>query len=280
MTAGGETVRLAVVQPRAFRGKDESRNVDAALGYLDQAAQGGAKIVCFPEGYPGPANPEREYRSIPHIQSKAKEHRIHVVASRIERADTGRGHHMVLYLVGPDGEIHGRYRRTTPEGPYVYKDIEDWQFDYVVGDELPVFETIHGRLGLLVCSEVYAPELARILALKGAELVLMPAGALLNEMLPTWRTMVWARAIENLMYTAACQNIFGVEEGVAMIAGPEEVLAQSGRPGVLIVDLDMDRIRWLRDQDEKIEMPKQYRVMPGTLRWRRPQLYQKNFSTW
>lgn len=254
--------------------------MDAALNYITQAVRAGAQLVCFPEGYPGPSNPAHAYDGLSPLREAARKHGIHIVASRIQPAAVGIGHHMCLHLLDPGGEVQGTYRRTTPEGPYVYKDIPDWQFEYVMGDELPVFETPHGRVGLLVCSEIYTPELSRILALKGAELILMPAGALLNEMLPPWRTMVWARAIENLMYTAACQNLFGVEEGVAIIAGPEEVLAQSSAPGVLVADLDMDRIRWLRGQDEKIEMPKQYRVVPGTLRWHRPALYRKNYAAW
>jgi predicted amidohydrolase len=85
--------------------------------------------------------------------------------------------------------------------------------------------------------------------------------------------MLQARAIENLIYTAACQNMYGVEEGVGMICGPEGVLAEDGGEAVIIADLDMERLEWLRDQDEKLEMPKKYRVVPGTLRWRRPDLY-------
>jgi predicted amidohydrolase len=276
----GVQVRLAVVQPRTFRGREADRNVEAGLRYLDEAVRIGAQIICFPEGYPGPANPRHDYDAMEPLQAKARSNGVFVVASRIEPVAHGPGHHMVLHLIGPEGAILGTYRRTTPLGPYIYKDIDDWQFDYVVGDELPVIETMHGRIGLLVCSEVYAPELARILALKGAELLLAPAGALLNELLPTWRAMVWARAIENLMYTAACQNIYGVEEGVAVIAGPEGVLAESTQPGVLVADLDIDRIRWLRGQDERIEMPKQYRVVPGTLRWPRADLFRKNLASW
>ncbi len=273
-------LRLAVVQPRTFRGEEAERNVECAARYIAQAAEAGAQIVCFPEGYPGPSNPAHSYDGLVAVQDEAHQHGIYVVASRIEPAAREEGHHMVLHLIGPDGRVCGTYRRTTPVGPYVYRDIPDWQFTYVAGDALPVFPTPLGSVGLLVCSEVYAPELPRLLALKGAEVVLMPAGALLNELLATWRTMVWARAIENLMYTATCQNIFGVEEGVAMVAAPECVLAQRAAPGVLTADLDMDRIRWLRAQDEKIEMPKQYRVVPGTLRWHRHDLYRRNYPDW
>jgi predicted amidohydrolase len=273
-------LRLAVVQPRTFRGKESERNVEEAARYIAQAAEAQAQVICFPEGYPGPSNPAHTYSSLEAVQDKAQQHGVYVVASQIEPAHTGEGYYMALRLIGPDGHACGTYRRTTPMGPYIYRDIPDWQFTYIASDALPIFPTPFGSVGLLICSEVYAPELSRLLALKGAEVVLIPAGALINELLPTWRIMVWARAIENLMYTATCQNIFGVEDGVAMVAGPECILAQRVTPGILTADLDMDRIRWLRGQDEKIEMPKQYRVVPGIVRWHRPDLYRKNYPDW
>jgi predicted amidohydrolase len=70
------------------------------------------------------------------------------------------------------------------------------------------------------------------------------------------------------MFVGASQNLYGVEEGLGMLAGPESVIAQSSVPGVIIGDLDLARLRWLRAQQEKIEMPKQYRVVPGTLSWK------------
>ena len=146
--------------------------------------------------------------------------------------------------------------------------------------DLPVFDTEFGKIGVLICSEVYAPELARILALKGAEIVFFPAGALINELMPTWKNMVWARAIENLMYTAACQNLYGVEEGVAMLCSPEAVLAEDRGEAVLVAEADLDRVRWLRESEQKIEIPKQYKVVPGLLRWRRPAIYRSNCEDW
>ena len=43
--------------------------------------------------------------------------------------------------------------------------------------------------------------------------------------------------------------------------------------GLLVADLDLDRLQFLRDEDERIEFPKRYETIPGVLRWRRPELY-------
>lgn len=267
-------IRLAAVQPRSGAGSDEERNARQALDWLDRAAETGADLVLFPEGYPGPANPTSSYDVFPALAERAAAHRVHVVASRIEPAEN-RGHYMTLHLIDDSGRTVGVYRRTSPHGPYVYHDIDAWGFDYVASPELPaVFETRLGRIGMLVCSELYVPELSRLLAVGGADVILYPAGGAINELLASWRTLVWARAIENLVFTAATQNLYAAgEEGVATIAAPEGVLASSWGEGLVVADLDFDRLEFLRSEDERIEFPKRYHTIPGMLRFRRPELY-------
>jgi predicted amidohydrolase len=262
------------VQPRSHTGADEHRNVADALSWMRRASAAGADLVLFPEGYPGPTNPVNEFDALGPLSAAAAELRLHVVAGAIEDAGDG-AHHVVLRLIDDRGVVAPPYRRTSPHGPYIYRDIDAWGFDYVAADDNPpVYDTRLGRIGLLVCSEVYVPELARSLALRGAETILFPAGGAINELLETWRTMVWARAIENLVHTAAVQNLYADgEEGVGLIAAPEGVLARSAGEGLLVADLDSERLAFLRAREERIEFPKPYRTIPGVLRWRRPELY-------
>ncbi len=266
------TVRIAAVQPRSSSGAEEHRNGSEALAWLDKAAAAGADLVVFPEGYPGPVNPGSSYDAFGPLQQRAAALRLHVVASRIVPVEGG--HALELALIDDTGRIAGSYRRTTPVGPYIYHDIDAWGFDYVEADQPPqVVETRLGRIGLLVCSEVFPPELSRLLALQGADIIVYPAGGAINELLPAWRTLVWARAIENLAFTVACQNLYGDEQGVATIASPEKVLAQSAGEGLVVADLDFERLAFLRAESERIEFPKRYATIPGVMRWRRPELY-------
>jgi predicted amidohydrolase len=267
-------MRVALIQPRSGSGADEQRNFEDALEWLARAAEAGADLVVFPECYPGPANPMNSYDAIGPIAERAAELSVHVIAGRIEPADGDR-YYVTLHLIDDEGETVGVYRRTTPAGPYIYRDIPAWDFDYVEGAEEPaVYDTKIGKIGMLVCSEVYAPELSRVLALKGADLIVYPVGGSVNELLASWRTILHARAIENLVYTAACQNLYDEgEEGVGQVAGPEGVLEQRTDAGMVIADLDMDRLEFLRAEDEKVEFPKRYATVPGLLRWRRPELY-------
>jgi len=268
-------VRLAVIQPRTRLGEDEATNVEEAMRYIDAAAARGADLVLFPETYPGPWTAALRYDPREALAARARAAGVYVVAGTTEPVPGTRdGYHIVCLFIGPDGKLIGKYRRTCPRGPYLYQGGPFWDFNYTEADDLPVFETALGSIGILICSEVYVPELARILALKGAEILLFPTGRVV-EFNENWLTLVRARAIENLAITATCQNLIG-NEGMAMIASPERVLAGSAAEGLLVADVDLDRVRELRGMTPEISGSGSFKTIPGVASFRRPELFRKN----
>jgi len=178
----------------------------------------------------------------------------------------------------PDGRAPARYRRTHPNGPWIYTGGTAWEFQWVPGDEFPVFDTAHGKVGLAMCSEVYMPEVARALALRGAELIFMPAGKDKGKLWATWRTLIWARAIENLAVVVTTQNLFDhSERGLAMVASPEEILFESTIAGTAVVDVSLERVRHLRASRDEVGSSKTYATKQGVLgpQWQRPELYDR-----
>jgi predicted amidohydrolase len=272
------TLRIAVVQTKP-NVDDPPKNVAKAVAYIQSAAAQGARIVCLPETFPGPWTPPIDYDASAELAACARDLDVHVIAGTIEAID-GRddGQYNSLVLYGPDGEV-GRYRRTTPQGPWIYSGGSFWDFGYTAADELPVFEVEGCTIGMLVCSEVYVPELARALALRGAEIIFMPAGLWKMSQWDTWRVLTRARAIENLAYTATSQNILGHEDakpGLAMICSPEDVLAESTVEGVLVADCDLDRIRMLRREEDRRNFPGGKACKAGVLwQWYQPHLYEQ-----
>ncbi|MET0474315.1 MAG: carbon-nitrogen hydrolase family protein [Mycobacterium sp.] len=272
-----DTIRIGVVQTRAVT-DDRPSNIKQALAYVGQAASQGARVVCLPETYPGPWTPPMDYDALPELVAVARETDIFVIAGMIEPVpDRSGAYYNALVLIGPDGE-RGRYRRTSPKGPWIYEGGTFWDFEYTADDQLPVFDIGDCTIGMLICSEVYVPELSRELALKGAEVIFMPAGLWKMAQWDTWRVLTRARAIENLAYTATCQNILGRETanaGLAMICSPESVLAESSVEGVLVADLDLDRIRFLRAEEDRRGIEKACKA--GVLwQWYRPELLTTN----
>ena len=266
-------VNVAVVQTKLQVGERcHEVNVQRALQYMEEAASAGAQIVCFPETFPGWEKP-LDTAHCEELAAKAREKGVYLIYGTPEKAEGHPGqHHIVEVLVGPQGQTIGKYMRTHPPGPWIYKTL--WDMDYLEGDEVPVFQTELGTIGIIICSEVYVPELARILAVKGAEIAFMPAGVYKAQLQHSWKVLIEARAIENLMYVATCQNIMGVEDGLAMIAGPEKMLVESVEEGVFVATVDLDRIRQLREMEDVYAMPLPFRTKPGVFRqWRRPEVY-------
>jgi predicted amidohydrolase len=271
------TFRIAVVQPLANPIEEDSKNVADAEAFIARAAAGGAHFVCLPETYPGPWRMPATFDPGPAMAAAAARHGIHVVYGTIapipDTGSNGAAHNLIC-MAYPDGRTV-QYRRTHPNGPWIYTGGEWWEFQYVAGDEFPVFDTAHGKVGLAMCSEVYMPEVTRALALRGAEIIFMPAGTDKRRLWATWRNLIWARAIENLALVITTQNLFSHDErGLAMVATPEEILFESTAAGLFTVDVDLTRLREMRTTTDDVASAKGYGAKQGVLgpQWQRPEL--------
>src|SRR5271165_3999960 len=272
---------IAVVQPHSNPPPDDHKNVDDAVRWIGRAADEGADFVCFPESYPGPWRMPAAYDPSARVAEAAQRHGVHVVFGTMEPIDNAKKTaYNLTCMAYPDGRSPVRYRRTHPNGPWIYASRTGgggvWEFEWVPGNDFPVFETVHGKVGLGMCSEVYMPEVARALALRGAELIFMPAGKDKGKLWATWRTLIWARAIENLAIVVTTQNLFDhSERGLAMVAGPEEIAFESTIAGTSVVDVSLERVRYLRTTRDEVGSSQQCAVKQGLLgpQWQRPELY-------
>jgi predicted amidohydrolase len=271
------TFRIAIVQPIAHPPGEDQRNVAEAVRAVEHAAHEGADFVCFPETYPGPWRVPAAYDPIPALAEAAATQSVHVVFGTIEPLDRKAATaHNLIVMAYPDGRTPVRYRRTHPNGPWIYTGGPSWEFKYVAANEFPVFDTAHGKVGLAMCSEVYMPEVTRSLALRGAELIFMPAGTDKRRLWATWRTLIWARAIENLAVVVTTQNLFDhTQRGLAMVATPEEILFESTAAGLSVVDVDLERVRYLRATRDEVGSSQNCAAKQGVLgpQWQRPELY-------
>lgn len=278
--------------------------LDGALGYIAEAGARGVDLLVFPETYPGPVAAAHRYDIIEPLRAAARRHGVAVVAGTTEKAPGDEAaYYISAVVISAEGEVLGQYRRTHPRGE-VYRGLYSagpwWEFDYVEADDFPVFDLGWGKLGVSICSEVFVPEVARTLADNGAELCVFPTGTMIEDLgfTETWQTMVRARAIENIMYTATSMNLFGEElrsqhvgsglgpidpatglnRGHAMICSPEHVIGTMRGPGILVAELDLDYIRRMRRDREfpdGIVIPPPYASLPGLQNLRRDELTQR-----
>jgi predicted amidohydrolase len=257
---------------------DDEKNVADAVQYIEQAAAQGAEFVAFPESYPGPWRMPATFDPTEAIVEAAKRCGVYVQFGTLEPInDEKRTAYNLLMLARPTGGPPGKYRRTHPPGPWIYTGGKYWDFMYTEGDEYPVFETAQAQVGLAMCSEVYMPEVARALSIRGAELIFLPAGVDKNKLWATWRNLIWARAIENLAVVVTTQNLFdNTQRGMAMVATPEEVIFESTKSGMFLVDIDLERIRDLRSQEDSVGSSADNGAKAGLLsQWQRPDMYGK-----
>ena len=142
------------------------------------------------------------------IAAKAREHGVYIAAGLALDA-AGGGYANGAALFGRDGELAARYDKSFL-----------WHFDrrwFAPGDAYPVFETDFGRVGMLVCADGRLPEIARSLALNGAQIILdltawVSGGAARRRPHddPASSTSCAARAAENGVWVA-CRDKFGIE---------------------------------------------------------------------
>lgn len=268
--------RIAVVQPLTNPIGEDEKNVADAVRHIARAKADGADFVCFPETYPGPWRMPASFDPTPRIADAAAKHGVNVVYGTIEPIshNEATAYNLICMAYG-DGRPPVSYRRTHPNGPWIYTGGQWWEFQYVPGSEFPVFDTAHGKVGLAMCSEAYMPEVTRALAMRGAELIFMPAGTDKRRLWATWRNLIWSRAIENLAVVVTTQNLFSPDErGLAMVATPEEIVFESTAAGMFVIDVSLDRPREMRASTDTVVSSQNYGAKQGVLgpQWQRPEM--------
>lgn len=213
-------LNIACVQFTAVDGEKDA-TVAKALDLIERAAKQGAQLIVLPEvwtglGYSTPTAYKEIAEPIPgptsdKLGALARRHGCHIVGSTYEAAPSG-----VLYntaaLIDPQGKVAGLYRKTHLFDAPRRKDIKPGMQEsekVKAGDTLPVFETSIGRIGVSVCSDLRFPEIYRVLALKGAD-VIVCASAFLSPRFDHWEFFLRARACENQVFVAASGQV-GIE---------------------------------------------------------------------
>ena len=272
--------KLGLVQPITHHPPDDEKNVADAVNAIARLAAKGANVVAFPETYPGPWQMPARFNPTEALVEAAVKHGVCVEFGTLEPLDERAGTaHNTLVLALPDGSTHV-YRRTHPPGPWLYTGGKDWEFQYVAADDdYAVVPTEYGVFAQAMCSEVYVPEVARAFALRGAEVIFMPAGTDKRKLFATWRTLLWARAIENIAIVITTQNMWHAgERGMALVATPEEILFESTEPGEFLIAIDLERVRAMRADRDGVDSGTVYASKAGLLsQWQRPEMYRKFF---
>jgi len=285
------TVRVAAVSMNGWLGEPE-RVLGAIAGWCQRAAGEGADLVLFPElvvhGHCTPntwdlAEPVPDGPSVRRLCALAREYRqvLCVGLSEKERDIV----YNAQVLVGPDGYI-GKQRK-------LHLSRDEVQF-YKGGREITVFDVGPCRVGIVICYDNQFPEIARVLALRGADVLLMPHAARMKMWQDTPESEAAARLYSHEYFRLhgmrarenACFAVFTDQVGRAgyVEAYPRDHFNQPHHAGAALV-FDPDGELLASTQAERIReemvvatldaalLAKQRALPNYTLRTRRPELF-------
>ena len=280
----GRIVKVGLIQ--AVCSPDPASNLEKTLAAVEQAARGGAQIICTQELFrsqyfcqsedykyfelaepiPGPTTQA--------FQQLAKARQVVLIASLFEKRTSGL-YHNTAAVIDADGSLLGVYRKMhIPDDPLYYE-----KFYFTPGDlGFRAWQTRYGKIGVLICWDQWYPEAARLTALQGAEIIFYPTAIgwhprekadLGERQHSAWETIQRSHAIANGCYVAA-PNRVGLEQlagegiefwGQSFVAGTSgEILAKASATEneTLVVPLDLaklddTRTHWPFLRDRRID---------------------------
>lgn len=256
-------IPLALIQLRSSQTIEQ--NVARTINHVKTAADNGAQIILLQELFTTPYFCQTVNdaffdwaQTIPgpltvRLSELAEELQVVIVAPFFERRAAG-VYHNSLVVIDADGSLIGTYRKKhIPEDPGFHE-----KYYFTPGDdEYAVFETRYASIGAMICWDQWFPEAARIMALKGADLLVYPTaiGTLPDEDEQTekkfhdaWQTIQRSHAIANGCYVASVNRV-GQENdilfwGQSFVSGPfGQMLGEAGKEEeILHVEIDLAEI--------------------------------------
>ena len=278
---------VAAAQTGSVGEDGTARIAEVAHAMLDEAARAGVRLLTFGELFLAPFFPNRLEERFEHwfmrrddpvldaLSAHARALGIALVLPFAERADAG--FFNTALVLDERGHLAGHYRKThipayfPADGPGGTGSFE--KFYFTPGDRLDVFDVAGTRIGVQICNDRLYPEPSRVLALRGAELLVMPI-CYSTYADPAHRASIWdvplrARAYENGAFVLACNRV-GIEGprhhlGRSMVVDPRgTIMREAGTeaPELLVVEIDVDavdaarkRFPWWRDRRPDLYAP-------------------------
>ncbi len=250
-------MKIALIQQHATEIKQD--NVKRGIEAFKKAADQGAKLICYAELAFEPFFPQHSAsgsqthlaETIPgptteKFQQLAQEYKIVTILNLFEKE--GEFTYDTSPVIDADGALLGKTRMVhIPD----YKNFHE-QCYYAPGNLGPgVFETAIGKIGIAICYDRHYPEYMRALAIKGAELVIIPQAGAVGEWTDgLYEAEMQVAAFQNGYFTALCNRV-GKEEklefsGESFVCNPDgKVVARAGlgTDEILMCEVDLSTVK-------------------------------------
>jgi predicted amidohydrolase len=262
------TIALAQMTPALSDNEENLRRMGNFIQRI--CSEQPTNLIVFPElalsGYECGLNFTRlaervTGHAVSYIAGKAAEFSVYIVFGMPVKEKVESILFNAAVVIGPDGELLGDYRKLHLQG--------EERLAFRPGYRMPIFDTEFGGLGVMIGWDLAFPEVARGLALDGADLIVAPSAWTSDQMDP-WRAYTVARACENAVYLAAANRVgqepsytFG---GESMLVGPRGQLhtcLEGAIEGYAVATVDLDEIRAVREESQifQCRQPAAYRSL-------------------
>ncbi len=260
-------LNIAIVQMVIWDG-DKEKNLNNALTILNDLAETPAipDIVCFPELFTTGYNLKEVSQYAEEISGETirriaelSQDKFIVIGSILEIEDEK--YYNTAFILGKDGTIIGKYRKT-----HLFAPMAETEF-LTAGNQLPVFslaEYSDLKVGLTICYDLRFPEVFRVMALQGAQIIFLPS-EFPSPKKDIWKTLIYARAIENQIFVIGTNRVGKGKAdeffGCSVITNGDYFINLSDKKEIRIFTIDLDTLEPMRKN------------LP-LLKDRRPELYE------
>jgi predicted amidohydrolase len=238
-------------------------NVNKAVQMIAESAKNGAQIVVLPEMFNCPydnslfeeySENEKGQTNI-EISKAARLNNVYVFAGSIPEIENGKIYN-TSFAFNRQGEIIGKHRKMHLFDIDVFGKINFKESDTLTaGSSVTVVETEYCKVGLAVCYDMRFPELLRLMTLKGASLIIIPAAFNMTTGPAHWEPLIRVRALDNQVYMAVAspardESASYTAYGHSMLVEPWGSIVKEGdeKEGIIYGDVDLDRISTVRNE--------------------------------
>lgn len=256
--------KMTVAQIQTHVYADKEKNIDVLPRMFEKSVAGGADLICLPEMF----NCPYETRNFPVYAEKeggpawtrlselAKQFRVYLSAGTIPEVDAEGKVYNTAYVFDREGNQIAKHRKVhlfdiDVKGGQYFKESDT----LTPGNSVTVFDTEFGRMGLCICFDCRFVEIARKMALAGAQVILVPAAFNMTTGPAHWEIMHRGRAIDNQVFmigTSPARDLSASYHawGNSMVVNPwGTVLSQMDeKEGLKLTTIDLDEVSSIREQ--------------------------------
>ncbi len=239
---------------------DKKDNLKKILKYISQAARKGAVLCTFPEFmmcYTPSSQSPLDLASIAEnidgefvlsISEVAKQNSIQVVGTLYEKSPKPNKVYDTSFLVDKNGKVISTYRKIHLYDALGFKESVKL---YPGSSIAKPVKTSVGKMGMMICYDLRFPEMSRILASSGSEVLVVPSAWVKGKMKEEhWLTINKTRAIENGCYVISPDQVGNIYCGRSIVVDPygKILLDMKKREGIGIVDISLDQVKQVRQR--------------------------------